>query len=394
MLRPDSRTSNNSFRVRLFIHDFPRSLDSFAKVRVPDRLFRHQIHRPAKKALQRIGEVQILSGVASGGRAVNKADKEIEIAAVRRKPPIGRRAEYSQARDSILPAKGGHLILMIMEQCDHADWSLPEFSPGNNSPASQLVRILFSVMVRSMPLPVITGLIRRRLLVNFRADPEVTQRLLPPGLRPKLHDSHAIVGICLIRLEQIRPKGLPALLGIASENAAHRIAVEWTGGDGGREEGVFIPRRDTDSALNALAGGRVFPGVHHRSRFTVKDDGKTISLSMIPDDRVAGIEVNGGEAAALPATSCFASLEESSAFFERGCIGYSVSRDANRLDGLKLSMPGWEVRPLEVRGVHSGFFTDESRFPRGSVEFDHGLIMRDLRHDWLAMPGFECAPRG
>lgn len=239
-----------------------------------------------------------------------------------------------------------------------------------------------------MTLPVITGLIRRRLLINFRADPEVTQRLLPAGLQPKLHDANAIVGICLIRLEEIRPKGLPAFVGIASENAAHRIAVEWTGSDGKREEGVFIPRRDTDSTLNVMLGGRVFPGIHHHSRFEVKDDGKRVFLSMTPDEERARIEVRGGEAASLPPSSCFRSLDESSAFFERGCVGYSTADDPDRLDGLKLSTHEWEVRPLDVTDVHSGFFYDESRFPKGSIEFDHGLIMRDLHHDWLALEPF------
>ena len=76
-----------------------------------------------------------------------------------------------------------------------------------------------------MRLPVIRGLIRRRMLVNFRADPATVQRLLPAPFHPKLHAGQAIVGVCLIRLEQIRPAGLPPFLGIASENAAHRFAV-------------------------------------------------------------------------------------------------------------------------------------------------------------------------
>jgi len=236
-----------------------------------------------------------------------------------------------------------------------------------------------------------TGLIRRRLLINYRADPEVTRRLLPPGLKPKLHDAHAIVGICLIRLEHIRPRGLPALIGIASENAAHRFAVEWTGPDGRPGEGVFIPRRDTSSALNAMAGGRIFPGEHHHSRFIVADDGHTVSLSMTPDDRDAGIDVLGGEAAALPPSSCFKSLNDSSAFFSRGCIGYSITRDPHRLDGLKLNTPEWRVQPLDVRDVHSGFFADETRFPKGSIEFDHALVMRNIQHDWEAIPAFESA---
>ena len=83
-----------------------------------------------------------------------------------------------------------------------------------------------------MPIPVLKGTIKRRLLVNFRVDPDAIRQQLPPSFRPKLHRGHAIAGICLIRLEDIRPAGLPALIGFSSENAAHRIAVEWTDASG------------------------------------------------------------------------------------------------------------------------------------------------------------------
>ena len=78
-----------------------------------------------------------------------------------------------------------------------------------------------------MRFPLVRGIIKRRMLINFRVDASVMQRFLPAPFRPKLHQGHAIAGICLIRLEEIRPGGLPALLGVSSENAAHRIAVEW-----------------------------------------------------------------------------------------------------------------------------------------------------------------------
>ena len=78
-----------------------------------------------------------------------------------------------------------------------------------------------------MRIPAIAGLIRRRVLLNYRVSPEIAQAIIPPVFRPKLIGEYAIAGICLIRLEQIRPNGLPAWVGIASENFAHRIAVEW-----------------------------------------------------------------------------------------------------------------------------------------------------------------------
>jgi len=76
-------------------------------------------------------------------------------------------------------------------------------------------------------LPIIRGVIDRRILVNFTVDPAVAAKLLPRPFRPKLVNGFAVAGICLIRLKQIRPRGWPAILGISSENAAHRIAVEW-----------------------------------------------------------------------------------------------------------------------------------------------------------------------
>src|SRR5690349_6638726 len=111
-----------------------------------------------------------------------------------------------------------------------------------------------------MGLPVIQGVIDRRILVNYRVDPQVLAKILPPPFRPQvIHDS-AMAGICLIRLRNVRPRGFPAWLGIGSENAAHRVAVEWDEGSQLRT-GVYVLRRDTSSRLNILAGGRAFPGV-------------------------------------------------------------------------------------------------------------------------------------
>jgi len=110
-----------------------------------------------------------------------------------------------------------------------------------------------------MKLPTIHGYIDRRILINFTADPECVRKIIPEPFRPKIYKGNAIVGICLIRLKHIKPKGLPDFIGIASENGAHHIAVEWEE-DGVTKEGVYIPRRDTSLVLNALVGGRIISG--------------------------------------------------------------------------------------------------------------------------------------
>jgi hypothetical protein len=233
-----------------------------------------------------------------------------------------------------------------------------------------------------MHIPVIKGIIKRRLLVNFRADPAIVQGLLPEPFRPKIHQGHAIVGICLIRLEKIRPAPLPGALGISSENAAHRVAVEWEDAVGIQREGVYIPRRDTDSILNRMAGGRIFPGEHHFAKFTVVDQNGRVKLSMQASDHAVSVRVTGEDAERLPNSSCFNSLSDASAFFEGGSLGYSPVSGGSRLDGLVLHTHEWKVRALAASEARSSYFEDESRFPKGSVEFDHCLIMRDIQHEW------------
>lgn len=237
-----------------------------------------------------------------------------------------------------------------------------------------------------MRIPALAGVIRRRLLVNFRVDPEIMQQQLPSRFTPKLQNGYAVAGICLIRLEQMRPKPLPALGGVASENAAHRVAVLWEDEAGGSHEGVFIPRRDTDSLLNRLAGGRLFSGEHHPASFTVSQSDSDIDFAMQSEDEQVTVRVKGSIVDNLPKSSIFSSLQEASSFFEGGSLGYSVTSDQNRLDGLRLETKQWRVEALDVQDVHSSYFTSEAMFPRGSAEFDHALIMRNIDHEWHGAP--------
>ncbi len=237
-----------------------------------------------------------------------------------------------------------------------------------------------------MRLPQIQGVIRRRMLVNFRVEPEIIRRQIPSKFRPKLHAGFAIAGICLIRLEQIRPKHFPGFLGISSENAAHRIAVLWDDEEGRPQEGVFIPRRDTNSLLNHFAGGRIFPGEHHPADFQIETSGNKINFEMKSKDRKVAVRLRGEIQDALPSTSKFTTLTEASKFFEPGSLGYSTTQDARRLDGIVLKTKSWQVEPLEVDEVYSSYFDDERRFPKGSVNFDCALLMRNIEHEWLSAP--------
>ena len=232
-----------------------------------------------------------------------------------------------------------------------------------------------------MRLPAIHGFIDRRILVNFTADAEDVQKILPGIFRPKLIKGRAIVGICLIRLKHIKPKGFPDFMGVSSENGAHRIAVEWER-DGETLEGVYIPRRDSSLTLNALVGGRLFPGKHHLTKFTVRETESTYHIDFTSNDKTH-ISIDAEDAAELPANSVFESLDVASDFFKGGASGYSPN--GNKLDGILLDAYSWSVRPLSVSNVKSSFFENESIFRKGSVKLDNALLMRNVEHEWTSL---------
>lgn len=235
---------------------------------------------------------------------------------------------------------------------------------------------------------------RRRLLINFRVDPAALAPLLPAPFEPRLVNGWGMAGICLIALDHVRPAGIPTAFGVHTENVAHRIAVEWPESNG-RQQGVYIPRRDTNSAFVHVMGGRVFPGVYHLGRFRIADEVDHLQIEMRADDASTSVVVSARPAAELAQGSIFGSLEEASGFFEEGTLGFSPNADGDCLDGLELTAERWQVQPLAVNHVESSFFSDPRLFKRGSVEFDCALIMRDIPCRWRACDAIALpAPTG
>mgnify|MGYP002622231170 FL=1 len=259
----------------------------------------------------------------------------------------------------------------------------------NNSLASRFPQCLQHERT-TMPLPVIQGVIDRRLLINYRVDPAVVTQFLPPPFRPQLVHGYAIAGVCLIRFRSLRPRRWPAALGHSSENAAHRIAVQWDDA-GTRRAGVYVLHRQTSSRWNAWAGGRLFPGCHDRVRFTVDESPGRIHVSTRGAAADADFSVTVREAPDWPVTSVFESPQAASEFFQCGSIGYSATRRNGDLEGLQLNCHNWQTEPVTIEQVRSSFFENPQHFPTGSLEPDCALLMRGIEHQWRSVPAM-CGP--
>lgn len=233
-----------------------------------------------------------------------------------------------------------------------------------------------------MKLPTIKGLIKRRILINFLVDPRVISPLLPSVFRPKLVEGKAVIGICLIRLEQIRPNFLPRLFGTSSENVAHRIAVQWREDSGEYQDGVYIFRRDSNSWFNTRFGGKLFPGDYNYAKFVVDETSDYVDLQVDSNDHKVSIQLRANYSEVDETTTIFGSLDNMSAFFQAGAAGYSPVIGKRCFQGMCLTPYEWNMKLLNKEKLEVNYFTKVLGLNENQLVFDSIAIMRDIPHEW------------
>jgi hypothetical protein len=223
----------------------------------------------------------------------------------------------------------------------------------------------------------IRAVMERRLLVNYRIEPDVLQAVLPAPFRPSLADGYGVGSICLIRLAHIRPTGwLPATSGLRLENAAHRIAVLVDTADG-PVPSVYIPDRYTSSRLATLTRGLLFPRLRMARFHAEEKDGRYRIMAQSPDGTMR-IAVTARIAARLPADSVFASVHQASEFFRLAPAGYSATPVPGLFDGVALETSYRDKHPLRVNAVASSYFDDPRLFPPGTATADSAFVVSGL----------------
>lgn len=236
---------------------------------------------------------------------------------------------------------------------------------------------------------IIEGIIDRRILVNYRIDPYYLEKILPPPFKPRLVNNYGLGGICLIHFKKMRPTWLPSLMGTSSENGTHRFCVEWKK-NGTLYNGVYIKKRFTNSRLHEFGGEKIFPGKLAFSDFKVSEKKGYYSISFkCKDGEYACIEAY--EADQFPTNSLFKNIEEASKDFRKDQIGYSPDGKKNKFKGVKLNTDNWVVSPLALKRCESSLFSNPDIFPKGSVEVDHVLLMKNIKHNWENV-GAICSP--
>jgi len=249
----------------------------------------------------------------------------------------------------------------------------------------------------------ITGVIARRVMLNYRIDQDVAREILPSSFSPQLFHRYAIGGLCLMQFADIEGNFLPVWMGPNTDAVSYRIAVTWEE-DGEMKSGHYIPRRESNSFLNRNLGDKAFTGIVSRSKFETTVADKVISMKVVGIDDRSEIEFLGRIESEMPNNSVFSTLEEVSEFLRKDSVGYSPALENGYYHGLEttglyhgieIDPTEWVVEPMSIGIAESTFFDDRKIFPPGSIEVDSALVMQNVVHSWNSRGPISagCDPR-
>jgi hypothetical protein len=230
-----------------------------------------------------------------------------------------------------------------------------------------------------------TGIMARRLLVNWRITPHAAQAALPPNVRPALINGYAVAGLCLVRLEQLRPTGLPAILGLSSENVAARIGIEFDSPTG-TQKSVFIFHRDTASPVNYALAHHIGFGLHNYAPIHVTEKKTRLQIKMKGTWQSFNVDLSDTQR--HPGNSAFSSLDNAKDFFRGSEVGYSPSKIPNLYHGAKLRLHSWQLDPMIIHHAYSSFI--DALFPNAAT-LDSAFVMRNIPHTWTRVNSIRFA---
>ncbi len=241
-----------------------------------------------------------------------------------------------------------------------------------------------------MSLSVFRGVVERCMLLNYRLDLEVAKRLIPSPFQPRAWGPSALCTISWMRLRQLRPRFLPAVWGMSSENVACRIAVHWRQ-RGKPREGLLALRQDTSSRFNTLLTSRMFSAVQHHARFTILEEDHRYTITVDSDDKKTHLHVVASLAPQMARSSVFRSLAEAAEFFRRATRVSATSR-LGQFEGLELKTHAWQPLPLLVESLDCSYFRTLMPEAQSGITFDSALLLSEVEHQWSREAAIACEP--
>jgi Uncharacterized conserved protein (COG2071) len=222
-------------------------------------------------------------------------------------------------------------------------------------------------------------------LVLTYAFPEVLlQPLLPPKLTLDTYRGQGFVAIALVQTRQLRPAGLPTVLGQDFFLTGYRLFVRYQTASGRRLRGLFILRSDTNQPLMVFLGNLLTHYHYHLARVHIARTAAEVALSIQTTSAQANLQLTADlahEPPAPPMGSPFLSWREARMF--AGPLPFTFSYEPQthavlRVEGVRQH---WRPRPLRVEVQHATFL-DQPPFNAIRPQLANAFVVEQIPYHW------------
>lgn len=219
-------------------------------------------------------------------------------------------------------------------------------------------------MLPKNPLTMV-GTIGRCWLFTYQTPAEEARALVPRELELVTRGGCAFWNIVVCRIRAMRPRPLPALLGMTYWHVAYRLYVRFHPPAGEPIEGIYFARSDCDRPLITALGNLLTDYVFHTAAILVSEKPPHLHLSIRSPDAPAEATLDPTQTPAqLPPHSVFASLEEAAAFLKYKPAGISVDPKGRvNIVTITRDASAWKSRLIEVVSAEWKFFEGKTVRP-------------------------------
>jgi uncharacterized protein DUF2071 len=218
-------------------------------------------------------------------------------------------------------------------------------------------------MLPKNPLTMV-GAIERCWLFAYQTPAEEARALVPRELELVTRDDCAFWSIVVCRLRAMRPKGLPAFLGVSYWHVAYRFYVRFQPVSGPPVEGLYFLRSDCDSRLMAWMGNRLTDFNFHPASIAVSEQAPLLHITIQSPDCPAEVALDRAKPPRISAHSLFSSLEEAAAFLKYKPFGISITPSGRaNVVAIRRDEAAWKSRLVHVVSADWRFFEGKAVRP-------------------------------
>lgn len=199
------------------------------------------------------------------------------------------------------------------------------------------------------------------LVLTYALPKDLLTPLLFPGLVLDAFEDFGFVAVAMVNAKNLRPKGLPTIVGQDFFLTGYRIFVRFENSQGRNLRGLRILRSDTDKPLMSLFGN-IFTHYNYelasvkRKRFDDRLSIKVFTPSGKGNLEVDAIIGDGESDADLPETSPFRSLKEARQFEGPLPHTFDFEKETNSLVVVEGVRQNWRPRSVSVDVKTVDFF--------------------------------------